>query len=141
VEAITNTFVTVAPDCSVTSAVVPAARGATPTVAVIQHELLTARPYSLTHADLIFEVHVRRAGLARAEAKSQAAAIRAELFAKPQVCMRASPLPKQHGWGVHYDDRGRLALYPVESVEYREFAAGRVEGVKVVAAMRSKRAE
>jgi len=137
---ITNTFVLVAPDCPVTAAVVPVAKGAAPSVAVIQHERLTARPYQLTLEDLIFEVHVWRAGLSPAEAKSRAAEIRAELFAKPQACMRASPLPKRYGWGVHYDGRGRLALYAMESEEYRRFAEGKVDGVKVEAALRSKRA-
>jgi Family of unknown function (DUF6157) len=137
---ITDTFVLVAPDCSVTAAVVPAAKRAATSVAVVQHELLTARPYKLTLEDLIFEVHVRRAGVSRAEAKSRAAEIRGELFAKPQACMRTSPLPKRYGWGVHYDERGRLALYAMESEEYRRFAEGKVDGVKVEAALRSKRA-
>jgi hypothetical protein len=140
VEAISNTFVLVAPDCPVTAAVVPVPKGAAPSVASIQHECLTERPYQLTLEDLIFEVHVRRAGLSRAEIKSRAAEIRAELFAKPQACMRASPLPKRYGWGVHYDKRGRLALYAMESEEYRRFAEGEVDGLKVVAALRSKRA-
>ena len=139
-DAITDTFVLVAPDCPVASAVAPTAKGANPSVAVIQYELLTAQPYTLTLANLIFEVHIRRAGLSREESKAQAAAIRAELFAKPQACMRASPLPKRYGWGVHYDDRGRLALYAMGSKEYRRFAAGEVKNVKVVAALRSKRA-
>jgi hypothetical protein len=137
---ITDTFVLVAPDCSVTAAVVPAAKRAATSVAVVQHELLIARPYTLTLEDLIFEVHVRRAGVSRAEAKSRAAAIRAELFARPQACMRTSPLPKRYGWGVHYDERGRLALYAMESEEYRHFAEGKVDGVKVEVALRSKRA-
>src|SRR6059058_3679804 len=135
---ITDTFVLVAPDCPVTSAVVPVARGADPPVHVIQYELLTARPYRLTLDDLIFETHVRRAGIAPADAKRRAAAIRAELFRKPHACMRASALPKRYGWGVHYDGAGRLALYPMESAEYRRFAGG-AGGVQVVAAMRSKR--
>lgn len=138
-EAIANTFVLVAPDCPVKTAVVPVAKGAAPSVAVIQHECLTARAYKLTLEDLIFEVHIRRAGLSRAETKSRAAEIRAELFAKPQACMRTSPLPKRYGWGVQNDERGRLALYPMESKEYRRFAEGKVDGVKVVAALRSKR--
>jgi hypothetical protein len=135
-----DTFVLVAPDCPVTAAVVPATKGANPTVAVHQYELLTARPYALTLEDLIYEVHVRRKGLSRAEAKAQGAAIRAELFAKPHACMRASPLPKRYGWGVHYDGRGRLAIYAMESEEYRRFATKSVAGIEVVAALRSKRA-
>ena len=137
---IVDTFVLVAADCPVAAAVVPAAKGAKLTVPVIQYELLTARPYRLTHEDLIFETHVRRLGLSKVEARGRAAEIRAGLFGKPQACMRASALPKTYGWGVHYDGRGRLALYAVESEAYRRFAAGAVEGVKVVPAMRSKRA-
>ena len=139
VKAITNTFVLVASDCPVTTAVVPAATGTAPTAPVIQHELLTAQPYVLDLEALIFETHVRRAGLSPVQDEAQAAAIRAELFAKPHACMRASALPKRYGWSVHYDSRGRLALYPVESAEYRRFAAGEAAGVTVVPAMRSKR--
>lgn len=137
-EIIRNTFVLVAPDCPVKAAVIPVAKRAAASVAVIQYECLTSQPYKLTLEELVFEVHVRRSGLSRAEAKSLAAEIRTKLFAKPQACMRASPLPKRYGWGVHYDEHGRLALYPMESTEYRRFAEGQVHGVKVVAALRSK---
>ena len=137
---ITNTFVLVAADCPVTAAEVPVGRGSTPTVPVLQHELLIARPYSLTLEDLMFEIHVRRAGLSAAEAKKQAAAIHALLFGKPWPCMRASALPKRYGWGVHHDAAGKLALVPMQSAEYRRFADGKVKGVEVVPAMRSKRA-
>ena len=60
---ITNTFVLVAPDCLAASGVVPTSKGESPTIAVIQYELLTARPYTLTLEDLIFATHVRRIGL------------------------------------------------------------------------------
>ena len=133
---ITDTFVLVAPDCPAAAGVAPKPRAAGPTVAVLQHELLTARPYKLTLEELYVEVLARRTGRTDAQGR---AAVRAELAAKPQACMRASPLPKQYGWGVHYDGRGRLALHAVESAEYRRFAAGAVAGVAVVAAMRSKR--
>lgn len=137
---ITDTFVLVAPDCPATRAVVPTPRGSRPTVAVIQHELLTARPYTLTLEDLILATHVLRAGLSESESASRADAIRAELFSKPHPCMRASPLPKTYGWGVHHDAAGRMALHAVESAEYRRFASGAVSGVDLVAALRSKRA-
>jgi hypothetical protein len=119
----------------------PVPRGETPTVPVLQYELLTAQPYKLTLEDLMFEVHVRREGLSKAEAKSQASEIQAKLFSKSYPCMRASPLPKKFGWGVHHDASGRIALYGVESAEYQRFARGEVKGVEVVMAMRSKRAE
>ncbi|QEL14584.1 DUF6157 family protein [Limnoglobus roseus] len=136
---ITNTFVVVASDCPTPTAVVPMAKAESPTIAVIQYELLTGKPYAMTLEDLIFATHVRKLGLSKAEMKSQADAIRAALFAKSHPCMRASPLPKRYGWGVHHDSKGLIALYAAESPEYRHFAAGG-DGVEVVPAMRSKRA-
>ncbi len=138
-ELITDTFVLAAPDCPMSCGAVPVPRGVAPTVAVLQHELLSARPYTLTLEDLMFAVHVRREGLSKADAKPRAAAIRAVLFGKPYPCMRASPLPKKYGWGVHHDASGRIALYGAETPEYRRLALG-AGGVEVVAAMRSKRA-
>jgi hypothetical protein len=137
---ITDTFVLVAPDCPVSSAVVPEGKQTNRPAHVIQYKVLTARPYTLTLEDLIFETYILREGIAKNEVKKRAAAIRAELFSKPHACMRASALPKRYGWGVHYDSNGRLALYPMESADYKKFAAGKVKGVKVVAAFRSKRA-
>jgi hypothetical protein len=51
--------------------------------------------------------------------------------------MRASPLTKQYGWGAHYDEAGRIALYAVQSEEYRRFS--RDTTVRKFSAMRSKR--
>jgi hypothetical protein len=53
--------------------------------------------------------------------------------------MRASPLTKRYGWGVHHDAQGRMSLLALESEEYARFASGEVPGVELVAAMRSKR--
>lgn len=138
-ELIRDTFVLVAPDCPASAAIVPRARASGPTVAALQHELLTARPYALTLEDLMLAVHVRREGLTPAAAAARAAEIRAQLLGKPYPCMRASPLPKTYGWGVHHDGEGRIALYGVESEEYARFAAGG-PGLRLVTAMRNKRA-
>jgi hypothetical protein len=140
VKPIRKTFVLVAPDCPADRSKAPVAKGGRPTVASLQHDLLTARPYTMTLEDLILAVHVRRAGMSEDEAVERAEAIRAELFAKPHPCMRASPLPKSYGWGVHHDDEGRIAIVGVESDEYARFARGEVAGVEVVPAMRNKRA-
>jgi hypothetical protein len=139
VQLITNSFVLVAPDTKTAAAVVPQPKGGKDTMPVIQHDLLTNRPYALTLEELIFETHVRRLGLSAAEAKARKTAIWKELFAKSHACMRASALPKQYGWGVHYDEKGRIALVPMESDAYRRFAAGEVEGVEVTQAMRTRR--
>lgn len=134
-----NTFVLVAPDCPATRGTEPPPRGAGPTVAGLQYALLASSPYTLTLEDLIYAVHVRRSGLSGGEAAEREEAVRAELFAKSHPCMRASPLPKSYGWGVHHDERGRIAIYGVESDEYARLARGG-DGLDVVLAMRNKRA-
>lgn len=125
-----DTFIAVSSDC-------PAAAGVTRmkpgTVAALQLELLQAQPYGLTSDDLLFEVNARRSGVADADRP----AARAAFFAKPQACLRASPLVKKHGWGLHHDAQGRIAAYGVETEAYRELAAR--PDLKQVAGMRSAR--
>src|SRR4051794_27495346 len=133
-----DTFITVASDCPATRGTVPVFRGDRKPVHILQYELLAGRPYRLTHADLLFEVHVRHKGLPATEREARGQAIRAELLEKPHPCLRASLLPKKYGWGVHYDEHGRIALYPMESQEYRRLS--RDGGATlVVTALRSKR--
>jgi len=139
-KSIRQTFVLVAPDSPVDRGTVPATRAGGPTIAGLQHELLGSHPYTLTLEDLILAVHVRRAGMSAEEASRREKAIRAELFAKPHPCMRASPLPKSYGWGVHHDEEGRIAIIGVETEEYARLARGEAKGVQVVPAMRNKRA-
>jgi hypothetical protein len=107
-----DTFIRVAEDCPVDAGIVPAARGERKSIAAIQHELLTDRPYRYTHEDLIFEVHIRHKAIPQDVLKAQGDAIRAELFRKNHPCMRASPLPKTHGWGVHFDGTGGWRSIP-----------------------------
>ncbi|WP_143393127.1 DUF6157 family protein [Fimbriiglobus ruber] len=137
---IANTFVLVSTDCPVAKAAVPKSPAGKLAVHALQYELLTSRPYELTLEDLIFETYWRRAGLSAEEAAGRIHEIRAELFSVPHACMRASTLTKRYGWGAHYDEEGRLALYAMESAEYAQFAAGKTTGVKIVCAMRSKKA-
>ncbi len=44
--------------------------------------------------------------------------LRREYFAGPRACLRASPLPKTFGWGLHYDAEGRITLHAVDSEDY-----------------------
>jgi hypothetical protein len=125
-----HAFITAAPDAT-------AARGEEPkpgSVAGLCLDLLQARPYGLTSDELLFEVHARRHAVAEA-ARNQA---RALFLARPQACLRASPLVKRYGWGLHHDAHGRVAAYGVETTEYRTLAAAR--DVTVVAGLRSRRA-
>ena len=136
----TNTFILVAPDCPVSSGIVPVRRGATETIPVIEYELLSKNPYKFTQDELIFQTHIRRHGISPTEASRQRAAIWTELFRKPHPCMRASALPKKYGWGVHHDEAGKIAIYAMDSKEYAKFMQASSASPKLIFAVRSKRA-
>ncbi|QBI20225.1 hypothetical protein ER308_12040 [Egibacter rhizosphaerae] len=133
-----ETFILVAADCPVETAVTPQPRGGKPTIATIQHELLSARPYALTQEDVLFETHLRHKAVPEAQTAARRDESREEFFAKPQPCLRTSPLPKRYGWGLHFDVQGRIGLWPRESEEYQRLARGE-RGVKVLQAMRTQR--
>ena len=129
-----NTFIAVAEDSPAESAVVPESKGDKKTVAQLQLEAITKAPYTLTSDDVLFGVHAERAGI---PATAREAA-REEFFSKGQPCFRASPLTKRYGWGLHSNAEGKVALYAVESPEYRALLAD--ESLKQLRAMRSKKA-
>ena len=135
----TNTFVQIVPDSTATVGAVPTLRGGVKTVPLIEYELLAGKPYELAQHELIFQIYVVRQGLAVSEAKRRRRAIYEELFQKSYPCMRASALTKKYGWGAHYDSKGRIALYAVDSNEYAQFAKPGA-GTALVFAMRSRRA-
>lgn len=113
----TNTFIQVAPDCPATSGVVPVAKRAEKPAHLIQYELLAEYPYRFTFEDLLFEVYIRHKGLSGL-AEDELALVREELLGKNHPCLRASMLPKKFGWGFHYNDRGTIALYGMETEKY-----------------------
>lgn len=133
-----ETFITIAPDCPADHSVVPSAKGDSQPVHLIQYELLTQHPYTFTGQELIFETHVRRLGLSQAEIAARRDEIWNELFSKEHACLRSSVLAKKYGWGFHYDSKGRIAIYAMESAEYQRMSKD--GGLKILAAMRSKRA-
>lgn len=121
-----DTFTSVAPDCPATVAQVPPER-ATPSVARLQYEMLVDAPYRYTSDDVVHASNGARRGIDRDT-----------FFATGQPCLRASPLVKRYGWGVHHDAEGRVALVPVESAEYAAFRAD--PGLRQTSGMRSSRA-
>lgn len=118
-------FIAVAEDCPVAKAEEPPLREP-PSVARIQYDMLIAAPYRHTSDDVIYESQGKRRGLSREE-----------FFSKGQPCLRASPLTKRYGWGVHCDAEGRIALIPTGTQEYQELAAD--PALTHVPAMRSRR--
>lgn len=133
------TLIAVADDCAADTSTVPQPRGGKKTAAVIQYELLVEQPHELTSREIIFRSWLERQDLPDPVPPAHRARLEAEFFAKPQACLRASPLPKSYGWGLLFDDQGRVALLPRESSEYARIAAGSDVKYAVVKAMRSRR--
>ena len=134
-----NTFIAIAPDSEATRGTPPPERTKA-TVAALQYALIRDHPYELTSDDVLFSVYAERMGI-RAE---QRPAMRRAFFEKPQACLRSSDLAKKYGWGIHSDAEGRVALYGVETREYRQLSKGESLGrgagpVTVKPAMRSRR--
>lgn len=132
-----GTLIAVAGDCPVERATVPPDRGSVKTIATVQYQLLAGQPYRYTQEDVLFESWLQRQNLPGPTVAARAS-LRHAFFSKPQACLRASPLPKKYGWGLHFDEKGRVALCPVESAEYQRLLAD--PAVTVLKAMRSKRA-
>lgn len=132
-----DTFITIAADSAAVAGIRPPDK-ATPTVAALTWQLIGEHPYELTSDDVLFEVHAQRAGIPESDRE----AARAEFFGTGRACLRASPLTKTYGWGVHCDVEGRVALYGVETGDYADLAAGQGSGgepLRVISAMRSRR--
>lgn len=132
-----NSFIAVAEDSLAQAGMPPPTKGARKSVALAQYEMLSAHPYKYTQEDILFESSTtlrERPNLSAAEKRG----LREEFFAKPQACLRASALPKKFGWGFHFDADGGVAIYPVASEQYRNFAND--GSLKQMKAMRSSRA-
>jgi hypothetical protein len=127
----TNTFITIAPDCPTAESVPPANPAS---IAGLEYALLMESPYGLTGDELIFAVYLRHKKIDR---RTNLDVVKAAVFSKPHPCLRASMLPKRYGWGVHYDERGRIALYGAETNEYRRFTA--CERLKIIPAIRNRK--
>jgi hypothetical protein len=119
-----DTLVTVSADCPVATGTIPEKQG---TIAAVEHTLL-AEPYAMTSDDLLFATHRARGGDES----------RGDFFARPHACLRASPLVKKFGWGVHHDSEGRIALVGAETAEYHRLLDDPT--VAKTPGMRSKRA-
>ena len=132
-----NQFIEIAPDSPTDKSIVPQDKGEKKSIASIEYQLLSAKPYAYTLAELKFATHVQHKQISPAELKAHRQQIRDEYFAKSYACMRASPLTKKYGWGAHYDEQGKIAIYPVESKEYNRFVQDK--HIKKYSAMRSKR--
>jgi Family of unknown function (DUF6157) len=131
-----STFIGVADDCGAGIGVEPLVK-ARPTAARLQFEMVMESPYEFTSEDVIFAASGAGQAVAELSDKERSEA-QASFFARNQACLRASPLTKQYGWGIHSDEQGRVALVALGSVEYQ--ALTNDPKIKQLKALRSKRA-
>lgn len=127
-----NTFIEVAEDCPVLEAEVPKEKGGKKTVPLLQFEMIAHNPYKYTSDEVLFSIFALRNAVS-----SEDDTERKRFFSKGQACFRASPLGKRYGWGFHFDENAKMALYAMESEEYREFKNDKT--LEHTSAMRSKR--
>ena len=128
----TDTFIEVAADTKAEMGTKPPSKDKK-TVAEMQYELIAKNPYGYTSDDILFQVFADRNDLTKNEYKEA----REQFFSKGQACLRASPLTKTYGFGIHNDKNGKIALFGMESKEYQDFLKD--SKIKKVKAMKSSR--
>ena len=121
----TSTFIEASEDCPVQTAVIPPAKEPK-SAARLEYEMLSGNPYRYTSDDVIYETKGKPKGVSHED-----------FFSKRQPCFRASALTKRYGWGVHSDKDGKIALYAVESEEYKRFLTD--DTLKHIRAMRQSK--
>jgi hypothetical protein len=129
-----DTLIEVAEDCPVTEAQVPQARGSKRTKATVEYELLTKHPYEYTEEGIAFEVFATLHEIPKATWSTE----RKKFLSKGHPHLRVSALPKRHGWGIHNNAEGKIALVAVESPEYEQLLND--PRTTKIRAFRSKRA-
>lgn len=128
-----NTFITASEDSTVISAVVPIPKNEKPTIASIEYDLIYHNPYKYTQEDIQFQTY-----LIKNPAKPYTLEeLQKQFSAKSKACFRASPLVKKYGWGIHYDEEGKIAIYDMNSEPYKQFLQS--GDMTILKGMRSKR--
>ncbi len=127
-----DTFIEVAEDCPVTTSEIPPHKN-NRTIADLQYEMISKHPYLYTSDDVIFETYAQKNDFAAEKPEE-----RTRFFSKGQACLRSSALAKRYGFGFHHNHEGKVALFPLESQEYKNFITDST--LKKVKAMRSRKA-
>ena len=112
-----DTFIQVAEDTKVNCGTKPPSRVKKPSIAELQYNLLVNNPYTFTSDDILFKVFAKRTNIPK-EAYPKA---REDFFSKSKACLRASPLAKTYGFGIHADGKGKLAIFGMETEQYESF--------------------
>ena len=129
-----NTFIEVADDCPVSHSQIPLRKvEGKSTLATLQYELLNGSPYKYSSDEVIFRCFAEKNNIPTEELEA------AEIifFSKGQACFRSSPLTKRYGFGIHFNENGKIALYPMESDAYHVLAKNPT--LKHIKALKTKR--
>lgn len=128
-----NTLITISEDSKVSSAKVPVIKNEKPTIAYIEHDVINNNPYKFTQEDVQFKTYLIKNQM---EAENSAE-LREQFFSKSKACFRASPLVKNYGWGIHYNNQGKIAIFDVNSEMYNQLL--KQDDITKLKGMRSKR--
>ncbi|GAL84839.1 hypothetical protein MYP_2067 [Sporocytophaga myxococcoides] len=128
-----NTFIEVADDCPAETGEIPPVKKSEKTIAAILFELINENPYRYTSDEIIFKCFVIKNNIKESEISKN----REAFFSKGQACLRSSPLTKRYGYGIHFNGEGKIALYGLETEEYKKLSKDK--NLRVVKAMRSKK--
>ena len=129
------TFIQIAPDSKAAEPVAPQPRGGKKSIACIEFDLISSNPYRFTQEEIQFLVFLERETISRPKVPSRHR-LWDSFIAKPRACLRSSSLPKIYGWGLHFDEEGKVALVGVGSPEYDCLASA---NLKQKYALRSRR--
>lgn len=129
-----NTFIQIAEDCPAAKGQMPPENSDKKSIAQMQFEMLNGSPYKYTSDELLFQIHAERNDLIENDYEVE----HIKFFSKGQACFRASPLTKRYGFGVHFNEEHKMALYGAETEEYLKFSNDNT--IKQLKAMRSKKA-
>jgi hypothetical protein len=100
-----NTLITIAESSSKTSEI-PISKRKKDTVKEVVFRVLKEKPYKYKQYDLFYEVHINQLK------KSKELKLETYKLQRSELCVLL-------GWGIHGDFEGKLALVPVESIEYK----------------------
>ena len=131
-----DTFIQIAPDSKALEPVVPHPRGGKRSIGCVEFDLISGNPYRFTQEEIQFLVFLEREGISRPKKPSRHR-LWDSFFAQPRACLRSSPLPKNYGWGLHFDNEGKVAVVGVATPEYDRLASAKLDQKY---ALRSRRA-
>lgn len=131
-----STFISVAEDCPVNAASEPPASKGKMTAAQIHLRMARDEAGSHTQEQILFRTYLNAKALNSSEHVEGGETWKV-FFSKGQPCLRTSALGKRYGWGLHFDEVGRVTAVPMESSMYVCLAND--PDLRQLKAMRSRR--